>query len=66
VRAARELPGEDRRRLAAARIMGAIYLNLLRRIELSGYGVFGAPIRVPRWRQATIAASAWLSAMAGF
>jgi hypothetical protein len=46
--------------------MGAIYLNLLRRIELSGYGVFGAPIRVPRWRQATIAASAWLSAMAGF
>jgi phytoene synthase len=64
--AARELPREDRRRLAAARIMGAIYLNLLQRIELSGYDVFGAPIRVPRWRQVTIAASVWLSAMVGF
>ena len=65
LRAARELPREDARRLAAARIMGAIYLNLLQRIETSGYDVFGAPIRVPRWRQATIAASAWLSAMVG-
>jgi phytoene synthase len=64
--AARELPREDARRLVAARIMGAIYLNLLERIEKSGYDVFGGPIRVPRWRQATIAASAWLSAMAGF
>ena len=27
---------------AAARIMGAIYLNLLERIETSGYDVFGA------------------------
>jgi phytoene synthase len=66
LRAARELPREDGRRLAAARIMGAIYLNLLQRIEMSDYDVFGAPIRVPRWRQATIAASTWLSAMAGF
>ena len=63
--AARELPQEDARRLAAARIMGAIYLNLLERIETSGYDVFSAPIRVPRWRQATLAASTWLSAMAG-
>jgi phytoene synthase len=64
-RAARELPREDARRLAAARIMSAIYFNLLGRIEMSGYDVFGDPIRVPRWRQATIAASTWLSAMAG-
>jgi 15-cis-phytoene synthase len=63
--AARELPREDARRLAAARIMGAIYLHLLGRIEMSGYDVFGGPVRVPRWRQATIAASTWLSAMAG-
>ena len=66
LRAARELPREDSRRLAAARIMGAIYLNLLERIEMSGFDVFGGPIRVPRWRQATIAASAWAAAMAGF
>ena len=65
LRAARGLPREDAKRFAAARIMGAIYLNLLRRIEMTGFDVFGAPIRVPRWRQATIAASTWLAAMAG-
>ena len=65
-RAAQVLPREDARRLAAARIMGAIYLNLLGRIETSGFGVFGAPVRVPRWRQAAIAATTWLSTMAGF
>ncbi len=64
--AAQELPREDARGFAAARIMGAIYLNLLERIEKSGYDVFGAPIRVPRWRQVTIAGSTWLSTMAGF
>lgn len=63
--AAQELPREDAKRLAAARIMGAIYLELLRRIEAGGYDVFGAPTRVPRWRQATIAFSTWLSTMAG-
>jgi phytoene synthase len=62
-RAAEELPREDARRLVAARIMGAIYLNLLDRIEMSGYDVFGAQIKVPRWRQATIAAATWLSTM---
>ena len=64
-RAADALPREDARRLAAARIMGAIYLHLLGRIEMSGFEVFGAPLRVPRWRQATIAASTWLAAMVG-
>jgi phytoene synthase len=65
LRAAQGLPREDARRLAAARIMGAIYLNLLKRIEMSGFDVFGAPIRVPRWRQASIAATTWISTMAG-
>jgi len=64
-RAAQVLPREDARRLAAARIMGAIYFELLERIETSGYEVFGAPVRVPRWRQAAIAASTWLATMAG-
>ena len=65
-RAARGLPREDARRLVAARIMGAIYLDLLKRIEMSGYHVFSTTIRAPRWRRATIAAGTWLSAMAGF
>jgi phytoene synthase len=64
-RAARELPREDARRLVAARIMGAIYRHLLGRIEMSGFQVFGRPIRVPRWRQAAIAAGTWASTMAG-
>jgi phytoene/squalene synthetase len=64
-RAARELPREDARPFVAARIMGAIYLHLLQRIEMSGFDVFGAPMRVPRWRQVSIAASVWLSTMMG-
>jgi phytoene synthase len=66
VRAARALPREDARRLVAARIMGAIYLDLLERIETSGYHVFSETIRAPRWRRAMIAARSWLRAMAGF
>ncbi len=64
-RADRELPREDARHLVAARIMGAIYLHLLGRIEASGFQVFGGRIRVPRWRQAAIAAGTWVSSMAG-
>jgi hypothetical protein len=43
--------------------MAAIYLELLRRIESSGFQVFGGKIRVPRWRQAAVAAGAWVSSM---
>jgi phytoene synthase len=64
-KAARELPREDARRFVAARIMGAIYLHLLQRIETGGFDAFGAPVRVPRWRQVSIAASVWLSTMMG-
>jgi phytoene synthase len=64
-KAAGELPPEDARRFVAARIMGAIYLHLLQRIETGGFDVFGAPVRVPRWRQVSIAASVWLSTMIG-
>ena len=57
------LPKDDQRRLVAARIMGAIYLELLRSIERSGYDVFGRKIRVSRPRQAAIAATTWLKVM---
>ena len=59
------LPAQDARRLVAARIMGAIYFELLQAIERSGYDVFSRIIRVPRPRRAMIAATTWLATMAG-
>ncbi|MCX6538236.1 MAG: presqualene diphosphate synthase HpnD [Acidobacteria bacterium] len=64
-RAALALPPIDARRLVAARIMGAIYFDLLRRIERSGYAVFGPAIRAPRWRKAFLAAKVWTQSMLG-
>jgi phytoene synthase len=62
-RAAQELPASDRRRLLAAEIMGAIYFEILRRIERSGYDVFSHRIRVPRPHRAVIALRLWLQAL---
>jgi phytoene synthase len=61
-RAAAALPSEDRRRLVAARIMGAIYQAILDRIERADYDVVSTPIRVPRSRRALIAAAIWATA----
>src|SRR5688500_4884939 len=58
-RAARALPRRDKRRLAAAEIMGAIYRALLRRIERADYDVFSRVVRIPRPRRAVIAAATW-------
>ena len=55
-RAAASLPRRDARSLVAAEIMGAIYYEILRRIERAGYDVFSRRIRVPRPRRALIAA----------
>ncbi len=62
-KAAAALPPRDERRLVAARIMGAIYYDLLRAIERSGYDVFRQHVRVSRTRQAVIAATTWLKVM---
>ena len=51
---------EDRRRLVAAEIMRAVYFETLNRIELSGYDVFTARVRVPRVTQAIIALKQFL------
>jgi phytoene synthase len=59
-RASASLPPADRRRLVAAEIMRAVYLETLRRIEESGYDVFTVRTRVPRSRQAWIAARQWI------
>jgi len=65
-RAAAGLPRHDARSLVAARIMGAIYQALLRRIEQSGFAVFGEPLRLSRWRKAGIALRTWTGSMLGW
>jgi phytoene synthase len=57
------LARHDERRLVAARIMGAIYYDLLRAIERAGYDVFRQHVRVSRPRQAFIAGVTWLKVM---
>ena len=61
--AAAQLPGVDRRSLVAAEIMGAIYFEILRRIERADYDVFSRRIRVPRPHRAVIALRVWLRAL---
>jgi phytoene synthase len=60
------LPRHDERRLVAARIMGAIYFDLLRSIERAGYDVFRGRVRVRRPRQAMLAGLTWLKVMVPF
>jgi phytoene synthase len=57
------LPPTDRRNLLAAEIMGAIYFEILRRIERNGYDVFSTRIRVPRPYRAVIGLRLWTRAM---
>lgn len=64
-RAAAALPPADRRSLAAAEIMGAIYYGILRRIERSGYDVFSRRIRVPRPARARLALRVWALILLG-
>lgn len=60
-RAAAALPRTDARRLVAAEIMGAVYFEILRKIERANYDVFSGVIRIPRPRRALIAARTWLT-----
>ena len=65
-RARARLTPEDARSLVAAEIMGAIYRDVLRRIERAGYDVFRETIRVPRPRRALIAARVYAQTLAGW
>ena len=60
-RAAAQLPAGDARNLVAAEIMGAIYREILHRIERGGYDVFSRRVRVPRPRRAAIALRVWIA-----
>jgi phytoene synthase len=64
-RAARHFPRADARSLVAAEIMGAIYFEILCRIERSGYDVFSRRIRVPRPYRAALAIATWTRALIG-
>ncbi len=62
-RARRALPPRDATRLVAAEIMGAIYREVLERIESRDYDVFSEVVRIPRPRRAVIAAATWARTM---
>jgi 15-cis-phytoene synthase len=64
-RAAVALPRSDARRLVAAEIMGAIYQDILRRVEAKDYDVFSELIRVPRPARFLIALATWTRTLAG-
>ena len=64
-RAAIALPRADARRLVAAEIMGAIYQDILRRVEQKNYDVFSEVIRVPRPARLLIALTTWARTLAG-
>jgi phytoene synthase len=59
-RAARALPRNDARSFVPAGIMQAVYFDLLERIEARGYDVFTAVVKVPKTRQAYLAARTYL------
>ncbi len=59
------LPAEDRPRLIAAEVMGAIYRRLLRRIEAEEFRVFERRIAVPRLAQLGVALRARVTGRVG-
>jgi phytoene synthase len=63
--AAAQLPRCDARSLVAAEIMGAIYFEILQRIERSQFDVFTRRIRVPRVYRAVLALRTWARTVAG-
>jgi 15-cis-phytoene synthase len=64
-RAARLLPRRERRRLAAAEIMGATYYALLNEIERRNYDVFTETVGLPSSEKASLAFKTWLRALTG-
>jgi phytoene synthase len=64
VQAGQALRRTNARRLVAAEIMAAVYLEILRRIERSGYDVLSHVIRVPRPARAVIAMATWMKTIA--
>ena len=67
LRAHGTLPAEDRRSLAVAEAMCAIYERLLHRIEARRFDVFGRRIALPAYEKVSLASFGWARAqLAGF
>jgi phytoene synthase len=64
-RAASLLPDQERWRLRPAEAMGRIYRDLLEELQSRGFPCLGPPLRLPRRRRLTIAASTWLGRSLG-
>ncbi|MGK0202974.1 MAG: phytoene synthase [Planctomycetota bacterium] len=60
----RRLPLRERRALVAPRIMGAIYGELLRKLEQRAGAIAGPRMRVPRARKLWLAVSIWMGVRA--
>jgi 15-cis-phytoene synthase len=65
--AGQAMPHAESRKLVAAEIMGAIYFEILQRIERRDYDVFTERIRVPKLQRARMALQIWaLSQLSAF
>jgi phytoene synthase len=64
--ARRILPSQDRKAMATAELMGAVYWELLLKLEQKNFHVLGpSPTRVSRFRKVILIARAWLRLRAG-
>ncbi|HTV61399.1 MAG TPA: presqualene diphosphate synthase HpnD [Verrucomicrobiae bacterium] len=64
--ARRTLPDEDRNSLAAAELMGAVYWQLLKKLESEKFNVFGArPMKLSKPRKLTLIFQSWLRFVLG-
>jgi phytoene synthase len=61
--AAEQLPVEDRRALTVAEIMRGVYSRILRRIEQSGYRVYGTRVGLAPPYRLAIATGIWLRSL---
>jgi len=64
--ARKTLPAEDRKLMVAAELMGAIYWQLLQKLERQQFNVFGSqPIRITRPRKLLLILRAWMRFISG-
>ena len=64
--ARQSLPGEDRRSMAAAELMGSVYWRLLRKLELQQFDVFGPnPTRLTTMQKLLLVCRTWYRMLSG-
>ncbi len=64
--AQKTLPPEDRRSMVAAELMGAVYWQLLQKLERGGFNVFGRqPVKLSKPHKLALICQSWLRFAAG-